>query len=668
MRILQVSTSDISGGAAKSAHRLHRGLLQLGYECRMLVRHKLSTDDSVFAVNPVNLEETFDEELLLGTVVQDHYINSHRTDVSNTLFSLPYPGYDLSTLPLVQAADVINLHWVAYYQSPITLHRLLNLGKPVVWTLHDHWPFTGGCHVATGCDNYREDCRACPQLADDPLDLPKAVLGDKLALLPGENLTIVAPSRWLATRASGSRLFKDRHVQVIPNSVETDLYRPLPKAQARESLGLPAESIVLLFGATDVREKLKGFRELQDATQYCLTHPEFDRLVESEKIRLLCFGHGSDELKVGRIPVASLGYVTSDERMASTYAAADIFVLPSLEDNLPNTMLEAMSCGVPVVAFDAGGIPEVIVNGATGQLAPVDDVRRLGEAMLSLIFDPSRREAMGENCRKTMLEGYTLDAQALRYRELYGDLQKHRQPRARRTSWDSAIEQDQQQTVGEASAADTLPVRLEAGLGPRFEGIYEHVLSKALREFASAREKAYQESEADRADRLRQVNRLTELLEESEADRAARLEQVHELTKLLQESESDRTARLEQIHELTQLLQESEADRAARLEQIHELTKLLQESEGDRTARLEQIHELTQLLQESEADRAARLEQVHELTGLLEESETDRAARLEVIRNQEARISQLEDELRLLESHVEVRLRRRLSRLLGNGS
>ena len=731
MKVVQVSTYDIQGGAARAAYRLHQGLLRLGEDSRMLVKHRDSTDDSVYSITPTNSADKLDEELFLSTVIQGHYINSHRTDISNTLFSLPYPGCDLSPLPLVQAAEVINLHWVAYYQSPITLHRLLNLGKPVVWTLHDQWPFTGGCHYTAGCEKYRDDCTACPQLADDPFDLPEAVLGDRLELLRGENLTIVAPSRWLATCASESRLFKDTHVRVIPNSVETDLYRPLPKAQAREAMGLPVESVVMLFGATDVREKLKGFRELEDAAQHCLAHPEFDRLVESDKIRLLCFGHGSDELNVGRIPVASLGYVASDERMRSAYAASDMFVLPSLEDNLPNTMLEAMSCGTPVVAFDAGGIPEVIVNGVTGQLAPVGDVRRLGEAILSVIFDPSGREAMGDNCRKAMLDGYTLDVQALRYEELYQDLDEQEQPRARRTSRESAGDQNRQETVAQASAADTLQVRLETGLGPRFQGIYEHVLSKALREFASAREKAYQESEADRAARLRQVNRLTELLQESEADRTARLEQIdeltqllqeskadraarleqieeltrllqdseadrtarleqiddftrllqeseadrtarleqeEELTRLLQESEADRAARLEQIGELTQRLQESETDRAARLEQINGLTQLLEESETDRTARLEQIHELTQLLEESEADRAARLEQIDELTGLLQESETDRAARLEVIRNQEARITQLEDELQLLESRVEVRLRRRLSRLLGNGS
>jgi len=580
MKVVQVSTYDIQGGAARSAYRLHRGLLQLGEDSQMLVRHKDSTDDSVYCITPANTAETFDEELYLSTVIQGYYINSHRTDISNTLFSLPYPGYDLSALPLVQAADVVNLHWVAYYQSPVTLHKLFVLGKPVVWTLHDQWGFTGGCHMATRCEGYRHDCHACPQLADDPFNLPKAVLRDKVELFSGADLTIVTPSRWMASCATESRLFKDMQVRVIPNSLETDAFRPFPKAQARESIGLPVETVILLFGATDVKEKLKGFRELMAAVQYCLARQEFQRLVDSDSIRLLCFGRGSEELGAGRIPVVSLGYLGSDEEMRVACAAADILVLPSLEDNLPNTMLEAMSCGTPVVAFAVGGIPDVVVDGVTGRLAPPGDVPSLGDAILDLVFNSDERELMAQNCRKAMVDGYSLHVQARRYLELYQDL--CRQPRtcAQSEPEDLVAEQlEAGRTVPEPTGG-TLPVCLESTLGPHFRRIYERVLSKALRESFPAREKAYQASEADRAARLEQINRLADLLQESEADRAARLENINRLTELLQESEADR------------------------------------------------------------------------------------AARLEVIRNQECRIRQLEDELRLLESRVEVRLRRRLSQLL----
>ena len=618
MRIVHVNTYDIRGGAARAAYRLHQGLLQLGEDSRMLVRHKDSTDDSVYSMTPTGTAERLDEELLLSTVIQGHYINSHRTDISNTLFSLPYPGYDLSPLPLVQAADVINLHWVAYYQSPVTLHRLLDLGKPMVWTLHDQWALTGGCHYTAGCKRYRRQCRDCPQLAEDPFGLPETVLKDKLELLGGADLTIVTPCRWMATCTTESRLFRDMEVRVIPYSLETDAFRPLPKTQARETVGLSVEGVVLLFGAPDVKEKRKGFRELVAAMQYCLAQREFETLVKSDKIRLLCFGQASDELEAGGTPVVSLGYLGSDEEMRVAYAAADIFVLPSLEDNMPNAMLEAMSCGTPVVGFAVGGMPDVVVDGVTGRLVPPGDVPSLGDAILDLVLDSDKRELMGQNCRKAMVDGYSLDLQARRYLELYNDL--CRQPRMGAQSEPEQLAGAELEMDGSAlrRAEDSLPARLETGLGPSFQGIYEGVLSKALREFCPAREKAYQMSEADRA---------------------ARLETIQEQGRRLGELEGERNDLRAQVDELHPRLGAAEADRASRLEAIHE--------QGRR-------------LGELEAERNDLQSQLTDLRDQFESVEADRAARLEVIRAQGERLGELEQTLRGISQSRTYRLLRRL--------
>jgi glycosyltransferase involved in cell wall biosynthesis len=514
MKILQINTYDIRGGAARAAYRLHRGLLQIGEDCRMLVKRKDSTDDSVFVVTPKNSAEKFDEELFLNAAIQAHYINSHRTDISNTIFSLPYPGYDLSALPLVQAADIVNLHWVAnHYQSPLTLQKLFALGKPVVWTLHDQWAFTGGCHYAAGCEKYRQDCVACPQLADDPFDLPAAVLKDKRELFKGANLTIATPSRWMAACARESRLFKNLRVEVIPYSLETDVFSPLPKAEAKEGVGLAAEIVTLLFVAYVGNEKRKGFQELRAAIQYCLAEPEFQNLVKSNKIRILCFGHPNDELEAVGVPVVSLGYLNSDQEIRTAYAAADLFILPSLEDNLPNTMLESMSCGTPVVAFDVGGMPDVVVNGVTGQLAPVGDVRKLAEAILYLAFNPERREEMGQNCRKVMVEGYSLAVQAQRYLELYQELHQEYKLSTQGAPEDSAAELDQTEAPAVASKAGALPVYLETAVGPHFQNISDQVLFKALKEFAPAREGAYQTTREQLKQQGQQLKRQDERLQ-----------------------------------------------------------------------------------------------------------------------------------------------------------
>ena len=545
---MQISTYDITGGAARATYRLHRGLLQIGQDCRTLVRYKASTDDSVVGVVPENPAEKVEEEFFLSVAIQQYYINSHRTDISNTLFSLSYPGYDLSTLPMVQAADIINLHWVAQYQSPVTLHRLFDLGKPVVWTLHDQWAFTGGCHYTAGCEEYRKDCAECPQLSDDPFNLPGTILKDKLRLFKNANLTVVTPSRWLGACAKESKLFKNLCFEVIPNSLETDVFRPLPKAKAKKSIGLPTDITTLLFGVEYGNEKRKGFRELMGAIQYCLKDDDFQDLVRANKIRLICFGYTSDELEAVGIPVKALGYLDSDEKIMTAYCAADIFVLPSLEDNLPNTMLEAMSCGTPVVAFDVDGMPDAVINGKTGQLVSLGDVKEMGKAILSLIFNPEKRGRMGKECRKKVEEQYKLEIQAQRYLGLYQELIE---PHA---SGVQATSEDQTARVWEVPVSlkgEPLSVTLEPGVGSHFKDIYDQVLFKALKELSFYVHKQWQASEADRAARLKDIDKLGKQLKKSELERTARDELIEELSGRLKALEKDHATLVEliQTHE-----------------------------------------------------------------------------------------------------------------------
>ena len=586
MKIVQINTYDITGGAARAAYRLHRGLLQIGQDCRTLVRYKASTDDSIVGVVPENPPEKVEEEFFLSVAIQQHYIDSHRTDISNTLFSLPYPGYDLSALPMVQAADIINLHWVAQYQSPLTLHKLFALGKPVVWTLHDHWAFTGGCHYTAGCEEYRHGCAPCPQLADDPFELPAAVLKDKLKFFEDANLTIVTPSRWMAECARQSRLFKNLRVEVIPNSLETDVFSPQPKSEARESIGISAETITILFGGVNINERRKGFRELKAAIKYCLKDARFQNLVKSDKIRMICFGRLSDDLNTVGIPVIPLGYLDSDEKISAAYSSADIFILPSLEDNLPNTMLEAMSCGTPVVAFDVGGMPDAVINGVTGQLVPLGDTRQMGKAILSLIFNSEKRGVMGKKCREKIEEQYKLEIQAQRYLELYQELIDLYASTAQATS------EDHTSRVWEVPVSlkgEPLSVTLELSVGFHFKDIYDQVLFKALKELSCYVQKQWQASEADRAARLKVIEQLREKLEASELDRSARLAVIEQLGEKLKARETESSERLEVIQGLGEKLEASEADRAARLKVIEQLGKELEASESDRATQREMI-------------------------------------------------------------------------------
>lgn len=434
MNILQVNTFDIQGGAGRAAYRLHKALTQIGETCRTLVRYKQSTDDAVTGIIIGNAEESFAEALFLGAI-QETYIDAHRTDISNTLFSFPYPGCDLSNLDIVREADIINLHWVARYQSPVTLQKLFALGKPIVWTLHDQWAFTGGCHYSGGCGKYTLDCSNCPQLADNPFDLPAAILRDKLELFPTANLTVVTPSRWLAGCARESALFRELRVESIPNSLETDFFVPIPKPEAKQKLGIAADTTALLFGSESGDEKRKGFRELVLAIRCCKADTGFQTLMDEGRLKVICFGKPGKEIESLGVPWLSLGYLNSDEQIRKAYSAADIFVLPSLEDNLPNTMLESMSCGTPVVCFNVGGMSDVIEDGLDGILVCPYDHEKMAHGILALVSDSSRRTEMGVRAREKMVERYSLGNQARNYISLYADLIK-----SNAISWDTSHE------------------------------------------------------------------------------------------------------------------------------------------------------------------------------------------------------------------------------------
>lgn len=471
----------------------------------MIVRYKSSCDDTVFDIAPIPPDRIYEDDFFLNVAIQGHYINTHRTEITNTFFSLPYPGYDLAELPIIQQADIVNLHWVANYQSPITLHKLFSLNKPVVWTLHDQWAFTGGCHYSAGCKKFCQHCSICPQLSDDPFDLASAILKDKIELYRNANLTIVSPSQWLADCARESALFNGKRVEVIPYSLDTEIFSPIPKEEAKMKLGLNPKSITVLFGAHSASETRKGFRELYSAIQLCMSSPEFCQRVKDDDIKILCFGNPSNELQSIGIPVCSLGFLNSDEQVRVAYSAGDFFVLPSLEDNLPNTMLESMSCGTPVIAFDVGGTPDVI-NEQTGIITPLGDVQRMSDAISFLVSNSERRELLGENCRKIMVEKYALKIQAQRYMALYEDLlQNHKVTTQNKP--DAMI-----RDVSTIQANEALTANIETGIGQNFKIIFEQILAKALKELAPILQIKIQECQKDSSEKLEIINAMTKKL------------------------------------------------------------------------------------------------------------------------------------------------------------
>ena len=419
LNITIVSTRDSSNGSARAAYRLHKGLRLLEQDSVMLVRHKGLNDDSVKGVMIGRKEETGDP--ILG-FIQQFLIDENRTTHSDTLFTFAFAGYDISKTEIINNSDIINLHWVSRFQSVDTIARLLALGKPVVWTLHDQWPFTGGCHYSAGCEKFVTNCKGCPQLKDDGDELPHRVLQQKINKISHKALTIVTPSAWMADCAKRSRVFGHLRVEVIPNSVETDVFAPLTKERAKKRVGIDSETVTVLFGTNRNNEKRKGYEFLREALAFCRRIDEFNKLVENRKLSMMVFGSESGVLSMHGLPVCSLGYVDSDDRLAEIYSAADNYVLPSAEDNLPNNLLESMACGTPVVSFAVGGMPDLIENGVTGYMAPAYSTERLGELIFDLVCNKAKRRMMSGCCRKLTEERLQLSNQARGYMQLFEDV------------------------------------------------------------------------------------------------------------------------------------------------------------------------------------------------------------------------------------------------------
>ncbi|MDX1959888.1 MAG: glycosyltransferase [Leptospiraceae bacterium] len=413
MKITILNTNDISGGAARAMYRLHKGLKLLGEDSRVFCKKKQSTDLNVFEIEDTNNDVS--EEKVLSTLAQE-YFNYNRTEISNTIFSYPYPDYQFPQT-LIDDTDIFNLHWVSYFLSPNSISKLLDSGKPVVWTLHDEWPFTGGCHYTAGCLKFIDDCSSCPQIKSIDSKLPKQVLAEKIASFQNR-LTIITPSHWLAQRARKSKLFKDSRIEVIPNSIELDLFKATIKTEAKAELEIPIDSFAILFGAENGNEKRKGFHHLIDALNILKSNESW----KEAKVHILVLGNPSDEIVQLGINYTSFGNVKDDLLISKIYSAADVYVLPSIEDNLPNTMLESLACETSVIAFETGGIIDVVLENQTGYLAKLNDSKSLAQKILESYLDESKRKELGKTGRLKIEKEFGLEIQAKRYKNLFREL------------------------------------------------------------------------------------------------------------------------------------------------------------------------------------------------------------------------------------------------------
>jgi glycosyltransferase involved in cell wall biosynthesis len=389
MKVVHVSTYHTFGGAAIAALRLHHALLTAGVESSLLVQETERPEATVegfyegFIEKKLAFARFVAERLYFASQEKDKTVRFH--------FSPLWAGADISTHPLIQQADVIHLHWINFgFLSLRSLEKLFALGKPVVWTMHDMSTFTGGCHYSRDCDRYLNHCHHCPYLRKPAAhDLAFRVFERKKQLFTNAPLTLVSPSRWLADLAKKAATTQHLDIFNIPNLIDNQHFRPNNKKEAKQKLGLTPAKKWMLFAGVNTQDPRKGFAYFKEAT----------RLLKNkvDEWGVVVFGK-SDPAVMAELDleVKVLGSIPSHE-VVGVYQAADVMVVPSLEDNYPNTIIEAMACGTPVVGFNTGGIPEQILHLATGYVAQLQSAEDLAQGIQFVLQNPNYEQLSTRN-------------------------------------------------------------------------------------------------------------------------------------------------------------------------------------------------------------------------------------------------------------------------------
>jgi glycosyltransferase involved in cell wall biosynthesis len=419
-KVVFINKSTGTGGAALAALRLFRAhrLYLNNWELEFLAQEGSQKENGVHILTRGRFSKYGNITRL--AIEKLFFLFYEKSKDVRFQFSIANTGRDISKNLVLENTDIIHLHWL--YQGFLSLtgmNRLFSKGIPVVWTLHDMWPFTGGCHYPGNCTNYKDACGNCPFLKQPAAsDLSNRIHLKKQELFnkyPG--IVFVSCSEWLARIARTSSVLRNHRIEVIPNTLDINTFSPGDKQIAREKLHIDKNKFIILFGAANVTDKRKGFNFLLEALDKLKS--EFP--VQSANIELMVFGKAGDILPNG-YKVHNQNLVGNENMLPDIYRAADVFVLPSLEDNLPNTIMESLACGTPVVAFNSGGIPEMIDHMHDGYLASNGDTDELTKGILWIKGQAA--EGLAISCRNKVLDKFHPEKVSFAYKNLYQSLIK----------------------------------------------------------------------------------------------------------------------------------------------------------------------------------------------------------------------------------------------------
>ncbi|MDB5131637.1 MAG: cotSA 1 [Mucilaginibacter sp.] len=415
MKVTLINTSDAGGGAPVACIRLLKALRLKQVDAGMLVQDKKTDEPAVKAINTGLMSRIKAGFNLLYERIPFILFKAKNKSL-RFAFSTANAGTDISSRPQVLNADILHLHWINFgYLSIVDLKKLFQTGKPIVWTLHDMWAFTGGCHYSGDCDHFIDQCGDCWMLRDPgEHDLSFTGWMRKMDMFKDtKNLVFVTCSHWLANVARTSSLLKDFRIETIPNPIDTTIFLPKDKTAARKKWNIAQDAKIILFGAANIMDRRKGISYLVEALD------ELKKNYAEQNTEIVIFGKNkSFDVSLLPFKVHELNTINSQDDLVELYSLADVFVTPAIEDNLPNTVMESLACGTPVVAFNTGGIPDMVEHQLNGYLAEFKSSADFAFG-IQYVLSSENRDKLGINARKKVLDSFTNEIVAAKYIDLY---------------------------------------------------------------------------------------------------------------------------------------------------------------------------------------------------------------------------------------------------------
>ena len=423
MTIALISTSDRTGGAALACNSLFKALSREETKVRCLVRDRMGTDELV--------EVTAND---LAGKIRWHFLNERSSFILRAgsrdywfLFSPAEKGENILHNEILQSADIIHIHWInSGFLSTQMLNRITSLKKPVLFTLHDMWLFTGGCHHPFTCNNFNSGCGNCYMLRRPrPNDISRKGFLKKKAFLEKKNVYFVTVSNWLKNRFLESDLKIDENrIRVIPNVINTELFKPMPARDACSMLGIDADTRYIVFGAQNLRSPLKGLDLLVSAFNHLKNSEKQHSSIETGGSMPVILLFGKYNGNIGRLAdsipykIKYLGTIRDQALLPAVYSAAHLTVVPSLYETFGQVIAESLSCGTPAVAFRNSGPTEIIQHMKTGYLAEYESAEDFAEG-IQWGLKQKDLSSVRMACRQSIEQNYADRLIARQYMDLY---------------------------------------------------------------------------------------------------------------------------------------------------------------------------------------------------------------------------------------------------------